>query len=90
MAFDESKVQFTVEELGAAKSADTIFEVVSAAFEDGIDIGDAAVIPMLIGPFTNLYGYLATGSKADYAKKLIALGVALARDNEWLDTLDEA
>lgn len=88
MSFDEKKVQFTAEELDAARAADAIYEAVDEAIADGVQLTDLAVIPLAVPQILSLYKYLAGGSKADYAKKTIALGVALLRDNGWLDGLD--
>ena len=88
MGFDEAKVQFNDVELDMAEHADAIYETVAEAVEDGLDLSDLAVIPAAIPHVLALYGYLADGTKADYAKKLIALGVCLLRDNDFLDKLD--
>jgi len=88
MAFDPNKVQFSVEELDAARNADSIYETIHEAVADGLEFSDLAAIPAVVPYVLNLYKYLAGGSKVDYAKKIIALGVSLLRDNEWLDELE--
>jgi len=85
MAFDPSKVAFTADENNAARAADEIYEAVAEAVADGVQLKDLAVIPGAVPHILTLYAYLADGTKADYAKKLVALGVQLLRDNEWLD-----
>jgi len=87
--FDPTKVQFNQEELEAAKAADSIYETVSDAAEDGFQFEDLAAIPMAVPHMLALYRYLASGTKADYAKKLVALGVCLLRDNDWLDLIGD-
>lgn len=89
MGFDETKAQFNDEELDMAEHADAIYETVAEAVADGFDLSDLTVIPAAIPHVLALYGYLADGTKADYAKKLIALGVCLLRDNEWIDDTDD-
>jgi hypothetical protein len=88
MAFDEAKVQFTAEEMAAAKAADALYDLFAQAVADGIDMSDFAVMLQAVPHIKALYGFLAEGSKADYAKKSLALGVALIRDNEVLDMLE--
>ena len=83
--FDPSRVQYTKEELDAAASADAIYETFAEALEDGAQIQDLMAIPAVVPHILALYRYLAGGTKADYAKKLSALGLALLRDNDWLD-----
>ena len=83
--FDPNKVQFNQEELDAARNADEIYEIISEALEDGLDFSDLKAIPAVVPHIMALYTYLAGGTKSDYAKKLSALGLALLRDNDWLD-----
>lgn len=85
MSFDESKVQFDGAEMDAARAADNLYELFAEAMDDGFDMSDLAAIPAAMPHVMALYGFLAEGSKAEYAKKLIALGVMLERDNDWLD-----
>jgi hypothetical protein len=89
MGFDEDKVAWSLEEVASAKSADALYELFEAALADGLDFSDLAAIPAAVPHVMGLYGYLADGTKTEYATKLIALGVMLLRDNEWLDVLDE-
>lgn len=89
MGFDEGKVQFNAEELDAASAADALYEMFADALVDGLDVSDLAVIPAAMPKVVALYRFLAEGSKAEYASKLIALGVMLERDNEWLDSFDD-
>lgn len=88
MAFDREKAQFNQEELDMAQAADFLYETFRTALEDGLDFQDLSVIPAAVPQIMALYGYLAGGTKAEYATKLIALGVALLRDNEFLAGLD--
>jgi hypothetical protein len=88
MSFDESKVQFSAEELAIGGAADSLYELFADAMDDGFDLSDLAAIPAAVPHIMAMYGWLAEGTKAEYAKKLIALGVMLLRDNEWLDGLD--
>jgi hypothetical protein len=83
--FDPTKAQFTQEELSAAADADAVYEIVAEAAEDGFTFGDLAAIPAVVPYLLSLYKYLASGTKADYAKKLSALALMLVRDNDWLD-----
>ncbi len=89
MGFDESKVQFNTEEMDAARDADNLYELFADALADGLDLSDLAVIPAAMPSVVALYRYLAEGTKAEYADKLIALGVMLVRDNDFLDGLDD-
>ena len=89
MSFDETKVQFTPEEMDAARSADRLYEIFYEAFSDGLDLSDIGVIPQAMPHIISLYTYYAGGTKAEYAKKLIAMGVAILRDNDFLDLLDD-
>lgn len=90
MAFDEAKVRFTDEEMAAAKAADALYDLFAAAAADGIDMSDFAVMVEAIPHVKALYGFLAEGTKAEYASKSLALAVALVRDNDVLDALDPA
>jgi hypothetical protein len=66
-----------------------LYELFEAALADGLDVSDLMAIPAAIPHVMSLYSYLADGSKAEYAQRLIALGVMLLRDNEWLEALDD-
>jgi hypothetical protein len=77
MAFDANKVQFTADELTAAASADVIYE----SLKDGASADDLIVILPQVLP---LFAFLKSDQPVDYATKLIALGVMLMRDNEFL------
>jgi len=89
MAFDENKVAWTLDEITTARAADALYELFDEALEDGVGFEDLTAIPAAVPHIMVLYGYLAEGTKVDYANKLIALGVMLLRDNEWLEALDE-
>ena len=86
--FDPTKVQFDSKELDAAKAADDMYEVIRDQLEDGFQVAD--LVPILtasVGPVATLFGYLKSDSPQEYADKLIALGVMLERDNDWLEGL---
>lgn len=89
MAFDESKVQFNPDELAAAEAADALYEMFNAALADGADLSDLTLLPAAMPHIVSLYGFLAGGTKAEYAEKLLAIAVALIRDNEFLAGLDQ-
>jgi len=86
MSFDPSKVKFTQEELDAAAAADIVFELLRDELEDGFQAAD--LIKILSGSLPSvikLFEYLKSDAALEYADKLVALGVMLARDNDWLD-----
>jgi len=89
MAFDETKVAWSVEEVASAKSADALYELFEGALADGLDMSDLMAIPTAVPHVMALYSYLADGTKAEYAKKFISLGIMMLRDNEWLEALDD-
>jgi hypothetical protein len=89
MSFDPNKVAWDPAETASAQSADALYELFEAALADGLDLNDLMSIPAAIPHVMALYAYLADGTKSEYATKLIALGVMLLRDNEWLDALDD-
>ena len=81
MSYSEAKVAFKPAEHEAAKAADQIYELISGALADGVQGTDIAVIAGILQPSTKLWGYLASTSKEEFAKRLIAIGVMLGRDN---------
>ena len=83
MSYSADKVAFTQEEHDAARAADEIYEVLRGALADGFQLTDLSVIPALIGPTTELYRWLGGGDRAEFASKLLVLGMQLKRDNEW-------
>lgn len=84
MGYDRNKVNFKDEEHDAAQAADQIYEAAAAAAADGLSLDDLSVALGLLVPGKNLVAYLTGGSRADMAKRLIAVGVMLERDNDFL------
>ena len=84
MAYDEEKVNFSAEEHAAAKNADEIYEELKGMLADGLDLTDLTKIPGLIPPSVELYKWLASEDRAEFAGKLLSLATMLSRDNEFL------
>ena len=82
--YDKTKVDWKDEEHQAAENADQIYEVLHPALADGVQAGDLAVVAAIFKPSMEVWKFLAGGNKAEFARKLIALGVMLERDNEFL------
>lgn len=89
MGFDENKVAWSADEIVSAKAADALYELFEEAMADGIGFDDLTAIPAAVPHILVLYSYLAEGTKVEYANKLIALGVMLLRDNEFLEAIFE-
>lgn len=81
MSYSEVKVAFKAEEHAAAKAADQIYEEISEALADGLQPTDVVVVAGIVQPSAKLWAYLAGASKQEFASRLIAIGVMLARDN---------
>jgi hypothetical protein len=88
MGYDRNKVSFKEEEHVAAEAADKIYEAARKAAEDGLDLNDLSVAFGLLAPGKDLVAYLTGGSRAEFAKRFIAVGVMLERDNEFLKEAD--
>lgn len=84
MGFDRNKVNWNEEELQAAEAADKIYEAIQPAIADGVDNTDFMVIGAILGPVMSLFRYLAGAGKKEFARRLIAIGHMLERDNEFL------
>lgn len=84
MGYDRAKVNWTEEEHAAAENADKVYEPVHKALEDGLDPDDALVAIQVFKPSMAVWSYLAAGDKAQFAKRLIALGTMLERDNDFI------
>lgn len=81
--YSSEKVAFSQDEHDAARAADEIYETLQKALSDGLQISDLSVIPTLLSPTTKLYTWLGSGDRAEFASKLITLGLQLKRDNDW-------
>ena len=89
MGFDRNKANWSEEELTAAEAADKLYEAIQAVAGDGLQVTDLAVVGALFGPIVDLYNGLKSQSdRTDFAKRLIAIGVILERDNSLIDKLD--
>lgn len=86
MSYDPAKVNWTADEHKAAESADKIYETLRPALGDGIQAHDATAALAIAKPSYDLWAYLVgnTEGKADFGRKLIALGTMLERDNSFL------
>ncbi|MGH7165130.1 MAG: hypothetical protein ACREIS_06355 [Nitrospiraceae bacterium] len=86
MGYDKSKVDWTEAEHGAAENADKIYETLRPALADGLQAHDTAAGLAVAKPSYELWAYLVGNAegKADFGRKLIALGVMLERDNRFL------
>lgn len=84
MSYEPGKVNWTAEEHEAAENADRLYETVHAAAADGFQTTDLLGVTAAWKPSHDLYTYLFGGEKADLARKLIALGTMLERDNRFL------
>lgn len=84
MGFDRNKANWTEEELEAAEVADQIYEAVEPTLADGFQKTDFFVIGKILGPIMQLFRYLAGAGRKQFARRLIAIGVILERDNELL------
>lgn len=84
MAYDEGKVAFSAEEHEVARAADTVYESVRTVLADGAQLTDITIAAALFQPMMKIWTHLAGGSREDLANRLIALGVMLARDNEFI------
>ena len=89
MPYDRSKVNFSDAEHDAAQAADQIYESARKAAANGLDMNDLSVALSLLVPGKNLVAYLTSGSRVDFAKRFIAVGVMLERDNEFLKEATE-
>ena len=84
MGFDRNKANWSEEELEAAENADKIYEVVQPAIADGVQNTDFFLIGKILGPVMALFKYLAGAGKKQFARRLIAIGVILERDNNFI------
>jgi len=89
MGFDRNKANWSEEELEAAEAADKIYEAVAPALADGIQPTDWTLVGAILGPVMALFRYLAGAGRKQFARRLIAIGVILERDNELLDGASE-
>lgn len=86
MPFNDTKAQFSAEELRAARTADEVFERVRDAVKDGIDLGDIMAIPEVLTRVLALLTFVAGApDRAETARRVIALGIMLERDNWFLN-----
>lgn len=84
MGFDRDKANWTEAELEAAEAADKIYEVVQPAVADGVQNKDFFLIGKILGPVMELFKFLAGAGRKEFARRLIAVGVILERDNSLL------
>lgn len=84
MGFDRNKANWSEEELQAAEAADKIYEAVAPAVADGVQVTDFAVVGAILAPIMALFRYLAGAGRKEFARRLIAIGVILERDNALL------
>ena len=84
MGFDRNKANWTEEELEAAEVADKIYEEVEPVLADGVQKSDVLVLAKILGPVMQLFRYLAGAGRKEFARRLIAIGVILERDNSLL------
>ena len=84
MSFSRDKANWSEEELNAAEEADKIYEVVEPVLADGVQRTDFFVIGKILGPVMALFKYLAGAGRKEFARRLIAIGVILERDNSLL------
>jgi len=89
VAYSREKVNWKEEEHVAAENADKIYEAIHEAVENGLGPEDLAVVGIVFKPSMAVWGYLAAGSKAQFAKRLIALGTMLERDNDFIGAGDQ-
>ncbi len=84
MGFDRTKANWTEAELEAAEAADKIYEAVEPTLADGFQTTDFVVLGKILGPVMQLFKYLAGAGRKEFARRLIAIGVILERDNSLL------
>jgi hypothetical protein len=86
MGYDASKVNWTADEHAAAENADKIYETLRPALADGFQAHDTAAGLAVARPGYEVWAYLVGSAKdkAEFARKLIALGVMLERDNHFI------
>jgi hypothetical protein len=83
--FDPNKAQFSQEDLAAGAAADVVQELLRTQLEDGFQASDLlAILTGSVGQVMPLFAYLKSDTPQEYARKIIALGVMLERDNDWL------